>query len=296
MTLSGKPALAVRADRPSSARFSAFTLIELLVVIAIIAILAAMLLPVLSRARQRADRAYCLNNMRQLAIAWIMYSDDNANNLVPNYDSGPQETTLALNGWVKGIMKWDFPINFPWQDNYNATNLYDSQLGPYCGHSIGIYKCPGDMKNAVKGPRVRSVSMNAYMNGQSTDPNITGNGFSTYVVYNKLTAIIGPGPSDVWVFLDEQGDSINDGFFFIAMGQTTSWYDLPANYHGGTGAFSFADGHAESRKWHDPVIANSIITGQSYSGFTAHNDNPTSITASAGDLGWIQSHTSKPLH
>ena len=294
MTLSNQADSAVGASRLKRARRSAFTLIELLVVIAIIAILAAILLPVLSKARQRGERAYCLNNMRQLALAWIMYTDDNNNVLVYNYDSGTAESTQALQGWVKGIMKWDFPPNAAWLDNYNITNLYDSVLGPYCGRSVGIYKCPGDIKKAAKGPRVRSCSMNAYMNGQSTDPNITGNGFSTYVVYNKLTAMIGPGPSDLWVFLDEQGDSINDGFFFIAMGQTTSWYDLPANYHGGTGAFAFADGHSESRKWHDPVVADSIVTGVSYSGFTPHNDNPTSLTAAAGDLGWIQSHTSKP--
>jgi prepilin-type N-terminal cleavage/methylation domain-containing protein/prepilin-type processing-associated H-X9-DG protein len=295
MTLSGKPALPSRGKHRDCAGRPAFTLIELLVVIAIIAILAAVLLPVLRKAQQRADRAYCLNNMRQLAIAWIMYSEDSANNLVANYDSGTAGTTQALHGWVKGIMKWDFPPSSSNPDNYNATNLYDSALGPYCGYATGIYKCPGDKKNAAKGPRVRSCSMNAYMGGQSTDPNITGNGFSTYVVYNKLTAMVGPGPSDLWVFLDEQGDSINDGFFFVAMGQTTSWYDLPANYHGGTGAFSFADGHAESRKWHDPVVAGSIVTGLSYSGFTAHNDNPTSLAAAAGDLGWIQLRTSK-LH
>ena len=265
---------------------AAFTLIELLVVIAIIAILAAVLLPVLARAQLRAERAYCLNNLHQLGYAWIMYSEDNANTLIPNYDSSVQETSTALQGWVKGVMKWDFPPSGSWPDNYNTTNLYDSVLGPYCGHAIGIYKCPGDRQPAAKGARVRSVSLNAYMNGQSTDPNIVNNGFSTYVVYKKLTAMIGPGPSDLWVFLDEQGDSINDGFFFVAMGQTTSWYDWPANYHGGTGAFAFADGHAESRVWHDPLIANSVITRQSHSGFTPY-------AATGADLPWVQLHTSK---
>ena len=117
-------------------------------------------------------------------------------------------------------MKWDIggiPPPAPWPDNYNTTNLTESALAPYCSHSIGIYKCPGDKKDAQKGPRVRSVSMNAYMGGVSSDPNIVGNGFSTYKVFKKSTAILSPNPSDAWVFLDETGDSINDGFFFVAM-------------------------------------------------------------------------------
>jgi prepilin-type N-terminal cleavage/methylation domain-containing protein/prepilin-type processing-associated H-X9-DG protein len=287
MMQAGNTFLEARARAKSPSRTSAFTLIELLVVIAIIAILAAILLPVLAKAEQRADRAYCLNNMRQMSVAWIMYCDDNNSNVPYNYDQGTQ----SLNGWVKGIMKWDFPPNPSNSDNYNITNLYDSALGPYCSHAVGIYKCPGDKKPGAKGPRVRSVSMNAYIGGQSKDPNMLGNGFSTYVIYNKLTAMVAPGPSDIWVFLDEQGDSINDGFFFIAMGQTANWYDIPAAYHGGTGAFSFADGHAESRKWRDAAVANDPVTGKSNSGFNGTGADPT-----AGDLSWIQSHTSVLLH
>jgi prepilin-type N-terminal cleavage/methylation domain-containing protein/prepilin-type processing-associated H-X9-DG protein len=287
----GKTALATRRQNP--ARLSAFTLIELLVVIAIIAILAAILLPVLAKAQQRGQRAYCLNNMRQLAIAWIMYSEDNANNLVPNGDTSDQ----SINTWVKGILKWDFPPNPSNPDNYNTTNLYDALIGPYCGHSVGIYKCPGDTRNGAKGSRVRSCSMNAYMNGVTSQSDVSS-AMTGYMVYNRLTAMIGPGPSDLWVFLDEQGDSINDGFFLVQCGQTGStqvWIDKPASYHGGTGAFSFADGHAESRKWRDGVIANDPVLGVNPGGTTG-SLTTEQADVSAGDIQWIESHTSKSLH
>jgi len=272
--------------RPAGAT-RGFTLIELLIVIAIIAILAALLLPALARAKQRAERAECLNNLRQLQLAWIMYTDDNSDHLPPNYDQSQQ----TVKSWVKGIMKWDFPPLPSNPDNYNPTNLTESALAPYCSHSTGIYKCPGDKKDGAKGPRVRSISMNAYMGGVSTDNNMLQNGFSTYQIYQRSTAIRSPGPSDAWVLVDENGDSINDGFFFVAMdGQyKNSWCDWPANYHGGTGAFSFADGHVESRKWRDSVIANAFVQGKSFNGF-----NPTAADPKATDLAWVQQHTSSP--
>jgi prepilin-type N-terminal cleavage/methylation domain-containing protein len=206
--------------RPAGAT-RGFTLIELLIVIAIIAILAALLLPALARAKQRAERAECLNNLRQLQLAWIMYADDNSDQLPPNYD----QSTQTIKSWVKGIMKWDFPPLPSNPDNYNTTNLTESALAPYSSHSTGIYKCPGDKKDGAKGPRVRSVSMNAYMGGVSTDPNITGNGFSTYRV--------------------------------------------------------------ESRAWHDGTVRDWLIKGKSNSNFIGYPADPN-----AGDLAWVQQHTS----
>jgi prepilin-type N-terminal cleavage/methylation domain-containing protein/prepilin-type processing-associated H-X9-DG protein len=274
---------------PASRRRSAFTLIELLVVIAIIAILAAILLPVLAKAQQRAQRAYCLNNLRQLAFAWIMYCDDNNANLPPNGDTANQ----SIYTWVKGKLSWDFPPNASNPDNYSITNLYSSLLGPYASHQVGIYKCPGDLIPGAKGPRVRSVSMNAYMNGASSQSDVQS-AMQGYVIYTKLTAMISPGPSDLWVFLDEHADSINDGYFLVWMGQTQYWVDRPANYHGGTGAFSFADGHAEGRKWHDGLIANEPVIKMANGpgsvsvsgGLTGWKADPT-----AGDIQWIQQHT-----
>jgi prepilin-type N-terminal cleavage/methylation domain-containing protein/prepilin-type processing-associated H-X9-DG protein len=270
---------------PISRIRSGFTLIELLVVIAIIAILAAVLLPVLSKAQQRAQRTYCSNSLRQLGFAWVMYCDDNNNNLPPNGNTSIQN----LNTWVKGVMKWDTLLG-PNPDNYNIDNLYNSLLGPYASHQVGIYKCPGDTTAAAKGPRVRSVSMNAFMNGKydtTKDPNVVS-AVNGYKIYTKLTGMIAPGPSDLWVFLDEQGDSINDGFFLVDMAASTTanpdWADRPAAYHGGTGAFAFADGHAESRKWRDPAITpDPVIKVNSSATFPA--------SVAAGDIQWVARHT-----
>jgi prepilin-type N-terminal cleavage/methylation domain-containing protein/prepilin-type processing-associated H-X9-DG protein len=262
---------------PRAGAEKGFTLIELLVVIAIIAILAAMLLPALSKAKQRAERIACLNNLRQLGFAWIMYADDNNDFLAPNPDLSA--TATYTNAWVRGVMKWDIPLA-PWPDNYDTRLLSESLLGPYCGRATAIYHCPGDKVPAAKGLRVRSVSMNSQMARISTDPNTANPGWYTYYKHLQIQS-----PAQTWVFIDEHGDSINDGFFFVRLGQTANWYDLPASYHSGGGALSFADGHSETRTWQDPAIKNRPVTKISITGFT-----PTPAVNNS-DLIWLQERT-----
>ena len=269
--------------RPLSAA-SGFTLIELLVVIAIIAILAAMLLPALSKAKQKAQRTICLSNQRQLQLAWVMYSDDSSGSLPPNYNLSDMGSNPNLIGWVMGRLNWDSTLA-PNAANYATTNLSGSLLGPYCNRATGIYKCPGDTHDAAKGPRVRSISMNAFMGGNpKTGDSVAGPLFATNYVFQKITAINNPSPSSAWVFTDEHADSINDGFFIVLM-EGNKWADWPASYHGGTGAFSFADGHAESKTWHDGNIKNLPVTESN----SAHNNSPPSDAS--GDFDWLQQRT-----
>jgi prepilin-type N-terminal cleavage/methylation domain-containing protein/prepilin-type processing-associated H-X9-DG protein len=262
-----------------------FTLIELLVVIAIIAILAAMLLPALARAKQKAQRVTCLNNQKQLTYAWLMYADDNGGVLVPNTATSAQ----GQPSWVSGVLKWDFfpsPAN---PDNYDTTKLSGALLGPYCNRNTAIYKCPGDTVPGAKGARVRSISMNGQMGGVVVGadqlPVVNQYGApNNYLLFVKQGEILNPAPSLAWVFIDEHADSINDGFFRVAMNVTTSWDDLPASYHGESGALAFADGHAEIKRWTDSSIRDRPVTKVSTSGLNPPA-NPNT------DLLWLQART-----
>jgi prepilin-type N-terminal cleavage/methylation domain-containing protein/prepilin-type processing-associated H-X9-DG protein len=223
----------------------AFTLIELLVVIAIIALLAALLLPALARAKGAGYSAACLNNTRQLMIGWLLYADENDGQLVPNP------------GWVGGQITFGRPPGPPASpDTIDESILVDpmqSLLAHYLPAS-GVYKCPADKLNAVNGPRVRSMSMNAAVGGNAqlgsqADPQ------RQYFNATRLAQLDSPGPSEVFVTLDEHPDSINDATFHVIpglLGPNMVLRDIPASYHYGGGAnFAFADGHSEIKIWRD---------------------------------------------
>jgi prepilin-type N-terminal cleavage/methylation domain-containing protein/prepilin-type processing-associated H-X9-DG protein len=235
-----------------------FTLIELLVVIAIIAILAGMLLPALAKSKTKAQGIMCMNNGRQMMLAWRFYVDDNNDNLIYSYNPGNTAE------WVHGNL--DFSGSNP--SNWNITNdVMKSPLWNYGASSPNLWRCPADRSLVKVGsktyPRVRSMSMDGWLN--STDVEGFGAGFR---VYKKLSDLIDPGPTMTWVLMDEREDSINDGELCVGMtgypSAPNSWVivDYPASYHNGAAGLSFADGHSEVHKWKDartmPVLRKGV--------------------------------------
>ena len=213
----------------------AMSLVELLVVIAIIGVLAALLLPALSRSKQQAQGTYCVNNLKQTQVAWGLYADDFAQVLVPNVgDLQPEYVTNLC--WVVGDVS-----SLP--DETNSLLLSRALLGPYA-KNVSIYKCPADPGNPPGTARVRSISMNNYMHGMGMGHDLD------FIQNTRITDIRQPASS--FVFLDERPSTINDGYFVMLLTTNFSsmWAnDLPANYHALAGGLSFADGHAQLKKW-----------------------------------------------
>jgi prepilin-type N-terminal cleavage/methylation domain-containing protein/prepilin-type processing-associated H-X9-DG protein len=270
----------------------AFTLIELLVVIAIIAILAGLLLPALAKAKTKAQGIICVNHLKQLQLAWLMYAGDFDDRLPLNASETSIATTVAaaqtaLNQgrapWVQGRMDWKNVGN---GCETNTMLIELSAIFPY-SKNVGIYKCPADQNRSPRGPTVRSMSMSWVMNGEED----YADSWSGVTVYRKLSDIVKPpGPAKRWVFIDESPCSINDGYFVCdpRSGELHTWVDIPASYHNGAGGLSFADGHAEIKKWRDGTV---LKYGRLYG--TVANYQPQDMSST--DLPWLQDlTTAKP--
>ena len=273
--------------RSGAASGRAFTLVELLVVIALIAVLAALLLPALNRAKEKAQGMQCVSNVRQLAFGWFLYSDDHNGRLAYNLGGklGGKDPAMKTNlNWVNNNLTWGLD-----SDNTNTASLTESGLGSYVSKNSHIYRCSADrvlsddQRKAGWSERVRSYSMNA-MIGDAGELSAKGRNDNNpnYVQFFRITDIL--RPSDIFVFVEEHPDSINDGYF-LNVYYKNQWIDLPASYHGSASSFAFADGHAQLHRWSrastcQPLKADAV-------------EFPVLLSASdTADLNWVMERTS----
>ncbi len=257
---------------PRLAARRGFTLLELLVVIGIIGVLAGLLLPALSKARQKAKSIQCRSNMKQLTTAWMLYPGDFADQLVTN------TVDTNTNSWAAGWLDLGDPAD---TDNTNSATIMSPEglLWPY-SKSLALYRCPADPNtiniNGAIYPLIRSVSMNQRMNGGD----YRSAPLSEFNNPGKFSAINNPGPAAAFVFIDERADSINDGFFVIDMvdtGPQAQIGNTPADYHNGSSSVSFADGHVENHRWLDPRTE-------------LRPYQPYLVVPNDPDIAWLQEH------
>src|SRR6478609_5945879 len=277
----------VRAIKPAGGSATCgFTLLELLVVIALIATLAALLLPVINKARGRATGYQSVNNTRQLLLAWMLYADDHNGRLAYNLGgaAGGKSPAAKTNlNWVNNNLTWELD-----SDNTNTATLTEASMGPYSSRTAQIYRCPNDQtlsaeqRRAGWAHRIRSYSMNAMIGdaGELATSGANQNNPS-YTQFFRITDI--PRPADIFVFVEEHPDSINDGYFLNRFYEK-HWIDLPSSDHNGAAPFAFADGHAQLHRW---------VEGSTQQPLQPDTVNfPLALlTNQTTDLNWVLSHT-----
>ena len=313
----------IKAMSYSGPRRRAFTLIELLVVIAIIAILAAVLLPVLHQAQIRGETASCIDHQKQLATAWVMYSGDNNDGCAGNDwgGSGPggEQGWTAYHGKFSPGGTLHYPTNWisGWMDpsgtsgngtipNQEADNTNDdllidpnyASLGDYIKNRQ-LFTCPAcnvKVYGSLSGGsgrvynQIRSVSMNCWVGYISGPPNEPA-----YKQFQKTTQITaGIGPSDLFVFMEERGESIDDGSFETQMGDFTiaNW---PTDYHNNAATVGFADGHVDVHRWVGETTSTAgwgCTAPQSPDPVTKWGS--VTVGSTCTDYIWLENHASCP--
>jgi prepilin-type N-terminal cleavage/methylation domain-containing protein/prepilin-type processing-associated H-X9-DG protein len=256
---------------PPFADRRAFTLTELLVVAAIFVLLAIMLQSALANTKPDMRSFQCLIHLKQLQQGCLMYAGDNSDVLIRNSNN------LDTNSWVDQS-----------QSRTNQTQITRGLLWPYVKR-LEAYKCPADLQLSPGGlPTLRSMSMNGWVGpvAGAIPYNVANIGDPRGKVFRKLSDFNGlASPAMIFVLVDEDPQTIGDGWFgndcFQGTAEPNTWVDIPATFHNNASGLSYADGHAEFKKWSDPAVLVQTEANFSFAG----QRPPT-------DLNWLQRRTS----
>jgi prepilin-type N-terminal cleavage/methylation domain-containing protein len=228
---------ALRSWRLRGRNGGAFTLIELLVVIAIIAILAALLLPALTRAKLKATLISCMSNQKQLALAFVMYSTDNQDAIIPQTFNN---ISMDNGGFWPGVNESG---TVPQAEQQVRDALKKGPLWPYAANA-GVYHCIGDLRHK----RLKVGQGWAYVSFSKAEGMNGGFGWGVKW-FTKLGAV--KNPSQSFVFIEESDPRNENKGTWVLNVDPPGWVDTFAVFHGIVSDFSFADGHVESHKWRD---------------------------------------------
>ncbi len=273
----------MQPDAPRRRKSNAgFTRLELLTLLASLVVLAVVSRPVWGNPSATASLV-CMDNLRQLQTAWLLYTEDTQGELPGNYHGGyvPGANPKAR-PWVTGWLDWGTASD-------NTNRLYLAK--PYASLTAYLqtdfmhstYKCPADdylsPAQTARGwtARVRSYAMNCFLGEGNQN---TGPLNSAYLIYRKLSEFRKASPQQVFVFLEEHPDSINDGLFW-APNSDRNWVDLPGSFHKGACWFTFADGHLEQRRWVSAATLRPV---------NLQYANNTSTQPGDPDLTWLLEH------
>ncbi len=278
-------------------RKNGFTLVELLVVLVIIAILATIQLPALAKAKQQTPAALCLNNCKQLILAWSGYTRDYSDNIVyalhgagAQGGAGYNFNGQLVHGWASGWFDWTTSA-----DNTNSILLTSSRyalLAPYLSGNKYVFKCPADIYLSAaqlaagwSGGRCRSISGDILLGNGNVSAGPVG---AIYRHCIKASDLQRPGPAETWAFTEEHPDSINDPEFFPPQ-SATQFVDVPGTLHNSACNLAFCDGHAELHKWIASLRAARLAQVAAVSG------NYINFWSASGpndrDLYWLSYHS-----